>query len=114
MLGLDMAWPCVTAQVAAFQCLQPFVGTILAFAVLGEEPSPWDLGAVGIFAGLYLIVSDKKDLLASHPVVTGMRRMLSQHAGSAQNLLALSQLPGLPTFRAQPKAKAAKAQENSV
>ena len=108
--------PHARAQVAAFQCLQPFVGTILAFVVLGEEPSPWDLGAVGIFAGLYLIVSDKKDLLASHPVVTGMRRMLSQHAGSAQNLLALSQLPGLPAFRAhaQPKAKAAKSQENSV
>ncbi len=99
------------AQVAAFQCLQPFVGTILAFAVLGEEPSPWDLGAVGIFAGLYLIVSDRKDLLASHPVVTGMRRMLSQ-----QSLLNVtSQLPALPSFRAAPKPnKASKSQESSV
>ena len=26
-------------QVAAFQCLQPFVGTLLAFLVLGEEPT---------------------------------------------------------------------------
>ena len=31
-------------QVAAFQCLQPFVGTLLAFLVLGEEPT----GAQGV------------------------------------------------------------------
>ena len=90
-------------QVAAFQCLQPFVGTLLAFAVLGEEPSVWDVGAVGIFAGLYLIVSDKKDLIASNPVVSGVRRILSQHSLAALQL---------PSFRAPPKA--AKLKENSV
>ena len=52
------------AQVASFQCLQPFVGTLLAFAVLGEEPSAWDLGAVGVLLGLVLVVSDKHDLQA--------------------------------------------------
>lgn len=52
-------------QVASFQCLQPFVGTLLAFAVLGEEPSVWDLGAVGVLVGLVLVVSDKHDLQAS-------------------------------------------------
>lgn len=92
---------------AAFQCLQPFVGTLLAFAVLGEEPSVWDVGAVGIFAGLYLIVSDRKDLLASNPVVSGVRRILSQ-----QSLAALA----LPSFhRAPPKPKGAgKLKEDSV
>jgi len=30
-------------QVAAFQCLQPFVGTLLAFAVLGESGIPGKL-----------------------------------------------------------------------
>lgn len=93
----------VMTQVAAFQCLQPFVGTLLAFAVLGEEPSVWDVGAVGIFAGLYLIVSDKKDLIASNPVVSGVRRILSQHSLAALQL---------PSFRAPPKA--AKLKENSV
>ena len=52
-------------QVASFQCLQPFVGTLLAFAVLGEEPSVWDLGAIGVLVGLVLVVSDKHDLQAS-------------------------------------------------
>ncbi len=55
------------AQVASFQCLQPFVGTLLAFAVLGEEPSAWDLGAVGVLLGLVLVVSDKHDLQARAP-----------------------------------------------
>ena len=60
-------------QVASFQCLQPFVGTLLAFAVLGEEPSVWDLGAVGVLVGLVLVVSDKHDLQASitlHPTLS--------------------------------------------
>ena len=52
-------------QVASFQCLQPFVGTLLAFAVLGEEPSVWDLGAIGVLVGLVLVVSDKHNLQAS-------------------------------------------------
>jgi drug/metabolite transporter (DMT)-like permease len=47
-------------QVAAFQCLQPFMGTLLAFLVLGEQPSAWDLGAIGVVAGLILVVRDPK------------------------------------------------------
>lgn len=46
-------------QVAAFQCVQPFFGTLLAFLVLGEEPSLWDLGAVGVIGGLALVSLDK-------------------------------------------------------
>ena len=47
------------SQVAAFQCLQPFIGTALAFAVLGEKPSVWDLGALGVLAGLLMVVRDR-------------------------------------------------------
>lgn len=51
---------------------------MLAFAVLGEEPSVWDLGAIGIFIGLLLVVFDKKDLAAGPLTIgTGMRRILS-------------------------------------
>ena len=46
---------CILVQVAAFQCLQPFLGTVLAVAVLGEEPSVWDLGAVAVIGGLILV-----------------------------------------------------------
>lgn len=53
------------------------VGTVLAFAVLEEEPSVWDLGAIGVFIGLFLVVFDKKEL-KDHPVVSSMRRILSQ------------------------------------
>lgn len=60
-------------QVASFQCLQPFVGTVLAFAVLGEEPSAWDLGAVGVVAGLVMVAYDKRD----QPLLTRMRRVFS-------------------------------------
>ncbi len=61
---------------AAFQCLQPFVGTLLAFLVLGEEPTLWDIGAVGVVAGLVLVAKDTGDLDA-HPLVTRIRRILS-------------------------------------
>jgi hypothetical protein len=64
------------AQVASFQCLQPFVGTLLAFAVLGEEPSAWDLGAVGVLLGLVLVVSDKHDLQARAPWARARDRAL--------------------------------------
>lgn len=50
-------------QVAAFQCLQPFIGTLLAFLVLRERPSAWDLGALPIVAGLVLVSTDRKDLV---------------------------------------------------
>lgn len=51
-------------QVASFQCLQPFLGTLLAFMVLGEHPSWWDLGAIGILAGLGLVANDGSKTLA--------------------------------------------------
>ena len=65
----------VMCRWAAFQCLQPFVGTILAFAILGEEPSLWDLGAVGVIAGLITVAYDRKD--QSHPIINRMRRAFS-------------------------------------
>ena len=36
------------------------MGTVLAFFVLGEQPSAWDLGAVGVVAGLILVVRDPR------------------------------------------------------
>ena len=89
-------------QVAAFQCLQPFVGTMLAFAVLGEEPSVWDLGAIGIFIGLFLVVFDKRDSTASANNNTGMRKVLS-------NLNLAQMVP----FRLQHKLKSEKSGEKS-
>lgn len=62
-------------QVAAFQCLQPFVGTMLAFAILGEEPSMWDLGAIGVIAGLITVAYDRKD--QPHSIMNRMRRAFS-------------------------------------
>lgn len=59
---------------ASFQCLQPFVGTLLAFAILGEQPSVWDLGAVGVIAGLVTVAYDRKDQPA---IVSRMRKVLS-------------------------------------
>ena len=60
---------------AAFQCLQPFVGTILAFAILGEEPSLWDLGAIGVILGLITVAYDRKD--QPNPLINRMRRAFS-------------------------------------
>ena len=89
-------------QVAAFQCLQPFVGTMLAFAVLGEEPSVWDLGAIGIFIGLFLVVFDKKDSTASLNTNAGMRKVLSSFS-----------LAQMVPFRLQQKLKSEKSGEKS-
>lgn len=50
------------SQVAAFQCLQPFLGSLLAFLVLHEKLSWWDCGAIGVVAGLLLVSLDSKDL----------------------------------------------------
>lgn len=66
------------SQVAAFQCLQPFVGTALAVMVLGEEPTWWDLGAIGVIAGLALVATDKADMQYLQPMLKKMRRILSQ------------------------------------
>ena len=43
---------------AAFQCLQPFVGTLLAFLFLNERPTVWDLGGFGVLTGLVVVVRD--------------------------------------------------------
>lgn len=51
------------SQVAAFQCLQPFLGSLLAFLLLHESLSWWDLGSVGVVAGLMLVTMDSKDLV---------------------------------------------------
>lgn len=46
LVQLGLSSPSIALQVAAFQCLQPFIGTLLAFLVLNESPTAWDLGAV--------------------------------------------------------------------
>ncbi|DBB00703.1 TPA: hypothetical protein ACH3X3_002373 [Trebouxia sp. C0006] len=63
------------SQVAAFQCLQPFVGAVLAFAVLGEEPSIWDVGAIGVIAGLVLVA---KDPIETTAMFSKIKRIVSQ------------------------------------
>ncbi|KAL0029246.1 hypothetical protein WJX79_005217 [Trebouxia sp. C0005] len=63
------------SQVAAFQCLQPFVGAVLAFAVLGEEPSIWDVGAIGVIAGLVLVAKDPTESTA---MFSKIKRIVSQ------------------------------------
>jgi len=68
-------------QVASFQCLQPFVGTFLAFAILGEEPSVWDLGAVGVIVGLITVAYDRKD----QPLLLRMRKAFSMKVGCRQS-----------------------------
>lgn len=54
-----------SSQVATFQCLQPFVGTILAFTILGEELTWWDLGAFGVIFGLVLVNRENSGLPSS-------------------------------------------------
>ena len=46
------------AQVAAFQCLQPPIGSFLGFVILGEALSVWDFGALGVICGLFLVNRD--------------------------------------------------------
>ena len=48
------------SQVASFQCLQPFVGAMLAVMVLGEHLNVYDLGALGIVVGLLMVTRDGK------------------------------------------------------
>ena len=49
------------SKVASFVCLQPFVGTALAALFLGERPTVWDGGALGVLAGLALVAREGKD-----------------------------------------------------
>lgn len=56
-----LTWACSrlpASQVAAFQCLQPFFGLVLASVFLNERPTVWDLGGFGILAGLFVVVSE--------------------------------------------------------
>ena len=53
----EMIWR-VGKQVAAFQCLQPFFGTLLAFFILNERPTVWDIGGVGVLVGLVVVVRE--------------------------------------------------------
>lgn len=43
------------SEVAAYQCLQPLLGTLLSVLVLHEQPTWWDLGALGVVGGLVLV-----------------------------------------------------------
>ena len=45
------------------------MGTVLAFFVLGEQPSVWDLGAIGVVAGLVLVVREGTDSSKSREAV---------------------------------------------
>lgn len=68
-------------QVAAFVCLQPFLGTLLAFTVLGEKPSIWDLGAFGILFGLLLVTlekAEKSDRPAASQIMSRIHLLMSQ------------------------------------
>lgn len=76
---------------AAFQCLQPFIGTLLAFLVLNEALTAWDLGAVGVVAGLLLVSTDRRDVTHA-AVISRIKRLLSQRTLSvskSMNLLPL-------------------------
>ena len=78
-------------QVAAFQCLQPMLGTLLAFLYLNEAPTPWDLGALGIVAGLLLVTTDQRREVDTPAVLARLRRLLSQPRSlSSANLRALA------------------------
>ena len=71
------------SQVASFQCLQPFLGASLAFLLLQEKLSWWDLGAIGVLAGLFMVTSEKHrdaDASDSMPNVTGRRALVWPHA----------------------------------
>ena len=84
---------CLVVQVAAFQCLQPFLGTVLAVAVLGEEPSVWDLGAVAVIGGLILVsMADTK--AAAIQLLTAKSSGIPGKGGPV-----LGQSMSLPKFR---------------
>lgn len=63
------------SQVAAFQCLQPFLGSLLAFLLLDEALSWWDCGAIGVVIGLLLVSLDRKDSQIGN-VMTRLSRLL--------------------------------------
>jgi len=76
------------SQVASFQCLQPFLGSLLAFMLLGENLSWWDFGAVGVVAGLLLVSLDRKDMQMG--AVMNRLRQLVKNRGPAKAATAIS------------------------
>ena len=62
---------------AAFQCLQPFVGALLACTILGEEPSIWDVGAIGVIGGLYLVAKEPKSVDTT-AMLSRLKRVVSR------------------------------------
>ncbi len=50
---------------AAFQCLQPIRGTLLASEILQEHPILWHFGAGGVIAGLLIISKYKNSKLSA-------------------------------------------------
>lgn len=84
------------SQVAAFQCLQPFIGTILAFLVLNEAPTVWDLGAIGIVAGLILVSTDRRDV-DTQALLLRIKRMLTQRTLALSKSVSMSRLPAWPS-----------------
>jgi drug/metabolite transporter (DMT)-like permease len=77
------------SQVAAFQCLQPVLGMVLAFTVLNESPKWWDLGALGILGGLWLVSqSSRKDAETNRvaaAAVTRIKYLLGNSGGSSSS-----------------------------
>lgn len=73
-------------QVAAYQCLQPFVGTALAYTLLDERPTWWDVGGIGVIAGLFIVNRDavgSGTTSSKYPLpvvgVKGMQPVKQQH-----------------------------------
>ena len=84
------------SQVASFQCLQPFLGSLLAFLVLHEKLSWWDGGAVGVLAGLVLVSTDKKDVgWGGAGMMTRVRSAIARTKSRAGMALQL----GLPSVK---------------
>ena len=66
---------------AAFQCLQPLIGTTLGFTILGESLTVWDLGAVGVIIGLFFVnkAIGEKPLPKALPKIQIHRPVFQQH-----------------------------------
>ncbi len=82
-------------------CPQPFIGSVLSFMVLGEQPTWWDLGAVGVIAGLVLVVREKRDYEAG-TFVGRLRRILTQP--KSLHALQMNAMSGLVSGNRSPRA----------
>lgn len=103
--------PVRVPQVAAFQCLQPFIGTALAYLYLGEHPTWWSLGAAGVLAGLVLVIRAPREggTLGAAAMVAQLRRatshmglLVSSTLGSSKSMTFLAGLPAALGPRAPP------------